>query len=268
MSNEYIVEVDNISFSHNHHNSHLVFDGASMRIMRGKITAIMGPSGTGKTTLLRLISAQLRPRLGKVRVDGVDVHSLNREALYKMRRSMGLLFQSGALFTNLSVFENVAFPLREHTKLPEDMLRDVVLMQLEAVGLRGARDLMPSELSGGMARRVALARSLALNPKLMMYDEPFTGQDPITMGVLVKLIKHLNDILGLTSIIVSHDVAETASIADYIYVIADGKIAGEGTSEQVLSDNSPQVKQFIHGLPDGPVPFHYPASNYAEDLYL
>ncbi|EKE00707.1 MAG: hypothetical protein ACD_21C00285G0001 [uncultured bacterium] len=259
------VEIVDLHFAHN---NHWVFQGVNLQIPQGKITAIMGPSGSGKTTLLRLISAQLRPQLGKVFVNKIDVHSLNQSALYKLRRSMGMLFQSGALFTNISVFENVAFPLREHTKLPEDIIRDVVLMQLEVVGLRGARDLMPSELSGGMARRVALARSLVLNPQLMMYDEPFTGQDPITMGVLVKLIKHLNDILGLTSIIVSHDVAETLSIADYIYVIADKRVIGEGTAEQIMNDKSPLINQFIHGLADGPVPFRYPAKNYSEDLLL
>lgn len=265
MINDSLIEINNLSFAHN---DHLVFNDISLRIPRGKITAIMGPSGSGKTTLLRLISAQLRPQAGTILVDGVDVHKLNRAELYTMRRSMGMLFQSGALFTNINVFENVAFPLRENTKLPEEMIHDLVLMQLEAVGLRGARSLMPSELSGGMARRVALARALAFNPKLMMYDEPFTGQDPITMGVLVKLIKHLNDILRLTSIIVSHDVAETASIADYIYVVANSKIIGQGSSEEVLSDDSPLVKQFMRGLPDGPVPFHYPAKDYVEDLQL
>ena len=186
-----------------------------------------------------------------------------------MRRKMGMLFQSGALLTNLNVFENIAFPLREHTKLPEEMISDLVIMQLETVGLRGARHLMPSELSGGMARRVALARALVFNPELMMYDEPFTGQDPITMGVLVKLIKTVNDILGLTSIIVSHDVAETASIADYIYVIGDNQVIGQGTAKHIMEDNSPWVKQFIHGLPDGAVPFHYPFTNsFREDLGL
>ena len=259
------VEISDLHFSHN---DHLVFKNVNLRIQRGKITAIMGPSGAGKTTALHLISAQLRPQLGKVLVNNIDIHSLNQSELYKTRRLMGMLFQSGALFTNLSVFENVAFPLREHTKLPEDIIRDVVLMQLEMVGLRGARELMPSELSGGMARRVALARALALNPELMMYDEPFTGQDPITMGVLVKLIKHLNDILGLTSIIVSHDVAETIGIADYIYVIADSKVIGEGTAQQIMNDKSPLINQFINGLADGPVPFRYPAKKYSEDLLL
>lgn len=261
-----IVAIKDLYFAHG---DRCIFNNVNFNIIRGKITAIMGPSGSGKTTLLRLISAQLRPNKGKILVNNTNIHKLRRNELYKMRRSMGMLFQSGALFTNLDVFENVAFPLREHTKLPAEMIHDLVLIQLETVGLRGASHLKPCELSGGMARRVALARALVLNPQLMMYDEPFTGQDPITMGILVKLIKHLNDILGLTSIIVSHDVTETASIADYIYVVAEGKIIGEGTPQQVLNDPSPQVKQFMQGLPDGTVPFHYPATNsYTEDLGL
>lgn len=260
-----LVEMVDLKFNRNEHS---IFNGVNIAIKRGKITAIMGPSGSGKTTLLKLISAQLAPSSGKVFVAGADIHKLSHADLYKTRRSMGMLFQSGALFTNLDVFENVAFPLREHTELSDEMIRDVVLMQLETVGLRGARDLMPSELSGGMARRVALARALALNPQLMMYDEPFTGQDPITMGVLMKLIKDLNTTLNLTSVIVSHDVAETASIADYIYVIADARVIGEGTPEEIMHDQSPLVNQFIHGLSDGPVPFRYPSTNYAEDLYL
>lgn len=260
------VEITNLYFKRQ---ARSVFENATLFIPRGKITAIMGPSGCGKTTLLKIIGAQLKPASGTVLVDGVNIHKLSRNELYKTRHKMGLLFQSGALFTNLNVFENVAFPLREHTQLPEEMITDVVLIQLETVGLRGARDLMPSELSGGMARRAALARALALNPKLMMYDEPFTGQDPITMGVLIKLIKELNSILGLTSIVVSHDVAETAGIADYIYIIsAQGEIIGEGTAQKVLSDQTPFVNQFMHGLHDGPVPFHYPALNYKEDLEL
>lgn len=244
----------------------VIFDQVNMVIPRGKITAILGPSGSGKTTLLRLIGAQLTPHNGHILFDGVDVHQLSQFELYKTRRRMGVLFQTGALFTNLSVFENVAFPLREHTNLPPDMIRDLVLIKLEAVGLRGARDLMPSELSGGMERRVALARALALDPELMMYDEPFAGQDPITMGVLIQLIKRLNDAWGLTSIVVSHDVAETASIADYIYVISGGKVVGEGTPEEVVGSKAPAVKQFMHGLPDGVVPYHYPARDVAEDL--
>lgn len=260
------VEIRDISFARG---ERYIFNHVNLNIQRGKITAIMGPSGSGKTTMLRLISAQLQPEAGSVTVNGVNIHQLRRAELYALRRTMGTLFQSGALFTNLSVFENVAFPLREHTQLPEEMIHDLVLMQLEAVGLRGAAQLMPSTLSGGMARRVALARALVFNPKLMMYDEPFTGQDPITMGVLVKLIKQLNDILGLTSIIVSHDVAETASIADYIYLIAEGKIIGEGTPQQVLHDKSPWVQQFMQGLPDGMVPFHYPTEQqYLQELKL
>ncbi len=258
-----LVTIRNLCFSRN---GRVIFDGINMNIQRGKITAIMGPSGTGKTTMLNLIGGQLVPSAGSALVDGVELCRLPRSDLYEARKSIGMLFQSGALFTNLDVFENVAFPLREHTKLPEDMLRDLVLMKLEAVGLRGACRLMASELSGGMARRVAMARALALDPQLMMYDEPFTGQDPITMGVLVQLIKRLNDALGLTSIIVSHDVAETASIADYVYVISKGKVVGEGTPELLMAEKTPAVNQFIHGLPDGVVPFHYPAKDYAEDL--
>ncbi len=244
----------------------VIFDGVDMDIRRGRVTAVMGPSGTGKTTLLRLIGGQLRPEAGTVEVDGQDVHRLGRRALYALRRRMGMLFQSGALLTDLDVFENVAFPLREHTRLPEPMIRDLVLMKLEAVGLRGARRLMPAELSGGMARRVALARAIALDPMMVMYDEPFTGQDPISMGVLLQLIRLLNDALGLTSIVVSHDVQETAAIADYIYVLAGGRVIEHGTPEALARSSSPWVRQFMNGLPDGPVPFHYPAPDYAEDL--
>ena len=244
----------------------VIFDGVDMDIRRGGVTAVMGPSGTGKTTLLRLIGGQLRPEAGTVEVDGQDVHRLGRRALYALRRRMGMLFQSGALLTDLDVFENVAFPLREHTRLPEPMIRDLVLMKLEAVGLRGARRLMPAELSGGMARRVALARAIALDPMMVMYDEPFTGQDPISMGVLLQLIRLLNDALGLTSIVVSHDVQETAAIADYIYVIAGGRVIEHGTPEALARSPSPWVRQFMNGLPDGPVPFHYPAPDYATDL--
>lgn len=243
-----------------------IFDGVDMDIPRGKITAIMGPSGTGKTTLLRLIGGQLRPSSGSVSVDGRIVHHLRLGELYELRKRMGMLFQSGALLTDLSVFENVAFPLREHTKLPEPIIRNLVLMKLEAVGLRGARDLMPNQLSGGMARRVALARAIALDPLMIMYDEPFSGQDPISMGVLVQLIHDLNEGLALTSIVVSHDVKETASIADYIYLISDGKVVGQGTPDQIERSQSPWVRQFMHGLADGPVPFHYPARDYASDL--
>lgn len=258
-----LVTVRNLSFNRG---ARPIFKNVNLDIMRGKITAIMGPSGTGKTTLLRLISGQLTPKSGSISVAGLELHKLSRQQLYKARRQMGMLFQSGALFTNLTVFENVAFPLREHTQLPEDMIRDLVLMKLEAVGLRGARDLMSVQLSGGMARRVAMARALVLDPNLMLYDEPFTGQDPITMGVLVQLIKRLNNALGLTSVVVSHDVAETCSIADYVYVLSDGEIVGAGTPDELFADHTPAVYQFLHGLPDGVVPFHYPALEYAEDL--
>lgn len=243
-----------------------IFDGVDIDIPRGKVTAIMGPSGTGKTTLLRLIGGQLDPDAGSIRVDGEEVPDLSRAGLYRLRRRMGMLFQTGALLTDISVFDNVAFPLREHTDLPESMIRDLVLMKLEAVGLRGARDLMPSELSGGMARRIALARAIALDPMMIMYDEPFTGQDPISMGALVQLIRLLNDALGLTSIIVSHDVAETAAISDYVYVISQGKVIGHGTPQALDRADSEWVDQFMHGLPDGPVPFHYPAADYTDDL--
>jgi len=245
-----------------------IFDGVSLQIPRGKITAIMGPSGTGKTTLLKLIGGQLKPDSGEVMVAGQPVPKLNRKALYRLREKMGMLFQSGALFTDLSVYENVAFPLREHTRLPEDMIRDIVLMKLEAVGLRGARELMPAQLSGGMTRRVALARSIALDPELIMYDEPFTGQDPIAMGVLVKLIRDLNSSMGLTSVLVSHDVPESLSICHYACIVADGKVIGEGTPDQLREHPSEQVQQFLNGQPDGPVPFHYPVAEAAADFGL
>lgn len=244
----------------------VIYDNVDIDIPRGKVTAIMGPSGTGKTTLLRLIGGQLKPDQGSIHVFGKNVPALSRKELYDVRKRMGMLFQSGALFSEMSVYENVAFPLRVHTKLPEAMIRDLVLMKLHAVGLRGARDLMPTELSGGMARRAALARAIALDPEIIMYDEPFAGQDPIAMGMVVQLIRLLNDALGITSIIVSHDVHETASIADYIYVIADSKVIGQGTPNEVLNSTSPRVRQFMQGLPDGPVPFHFPARSYADDL--
>ncbi len=244
----------------------VIFQEVDLNIPRGQVTAIMGPSGTGKTTLLRLISGQVRPDAGRIEVDGVCVHELGWRELYQFRKRMAMLFQSGALFTDLNVFDNVAFPLREHTRLPERLLRTLVLMKLEAVGLRGARDLMPAELSGGMARRAALARAIALDPMMILYDEPFAGQDPISMGVLVKLIRTLNDALGLTSIIVSHDVKETAAIADYLYLISDGRIVEHGTPDALDRSNSPWVDQFMHARPDGPMSFHYPAPPYADDL--
>lgn len=243
-----------------------IFTGVDLDICRGKITAIMGPSGTGKTTLMKLIAGQLTPRAGTVMVDGQNIHKLSRDKLYQWRRNLGVLFQSGALLTDLSVYENVAFPLREHTRLSESMIRTLVLAKLEAVGLRGARDLMPGELSGGMARRVALARAIAMDPSIILYDEPFTGQDPISMGVLVKLIGDLNAALSTTSVIVSHDVDETLSIADYAYVIAEGRVVAEGSPQELEQSDSDWIKQFLHALPDGPLPFHYPAPPLAEDM--
>ena len=243
-----------------------IFDGVSLDIPRGKITAIMGPSGCGKTTLLRMIGGQLRPASGLVEVDGTEVPTLSRRELMRLRRKFGMLFQSGALLTDLSVFDNVAYPIREHTSLSEQLVRHLVLMKLQAVGLRAAADLMPSELSGGMARRVALARAIALDPALIMYDEPFAGQDPISMGVLVRLIKELNDALHMTSIVVSHDVHETASIADYIYVLSRGEVVGHGTPEALANSSSEWVRQFMDALPDGPVPFHYPGTSLADDF--
>ncbi len=235
-----------------------IFDGIDMDIVAGRVTAVMGPSGTGKTTLLKLIGGQLRPDAGEIIVDGQRVHELPRARLYQLRKKMGMLFQSGALLTDLNVFDNIAFPLREHSDLSESMIRTLVLMKLSAVGLAGAHRLMPSELSGGMARRVALARALALDPMMILYDEPFTGQDPISLGVLVKLIRDTNETLGLTSILVSHDVAETLSIADDVKIISGGKVIADGTREEIQQSDSPWVRQFIDGLADGPVPFHYP----------
>jgi len=257
------VDISKLTFSH--HNK-LIFDQVDIRVQRGKITAIMGPSGSGKTTLLQLIGGVLTPDSGKICVDGADVHALSSKKLSVARRNMGLLFQNGALFTHLSVFDNVAFPLREHTNLSELMLRDVVLMKLEAVGLRGAAHLMPSQLSGGMSRRAAFARAMALDPELMMYDEPFTGQDPISMGVLVRLIKRLNELLQTTTMIVSHDVTETCGIADYVYLLSEGRVIGEGTPAALLKSTKPDVRQFMRGEADGAVPFHYPARPYAEEL--
>lgn len=258
-----LVEINQLHFQRN---GRPIFQGVDITIPEGKVTAILGPSGTGKTTLLRLIGGQLLPNHGQINVAGKNVHRLSRKELYQLRMQMGMLFQSGGLFTHLTVYENVAFPLREHTQLTEEMIRSIVLMKLEMVGLRGVRDFMPSELSGGMARRVALARAVALDPKLIMYDEPLTGQDPISKGVLVKLIRTLNDAMGLTTIIVSHDVHEVLTIADYVYVIADGRLIGQGTPSAIANEPSAQVKQFLCGLPDGPVPFHYPAANLEHDL--
>ncbi len=257
------IVIENLTFSRG---SRKIFDNLSMSIPRGGMTAIMGPSGTGKTTLLKMIGGQLMPDSGSISVDGENVHKLSRSRLYNMRQRMGMLFQSGALLTDLSVFENVAFPLREHTSLNESMLHDLVLMKLQSVGLRGAIDLMPAELSGGMARRVALARSIALDPDLMMYDEPFTGLDPITMGTIVTLLKKLNESLDMTSLVVTHDIQETLEIADYAFLISDGKVVEGGTTESLLASSSKWVQQFLQGKPDGPMPFHYPASDYQGEL--
>jgi len=244
-----------------------IFDGIDMDIPRGGVTAIMGPSGTGKTTLLKLIGGQLTPDAGSIVVDGQDVHRLSKSALYELRMRMGMLFQSGALLTDLSVFDNVAFPLREHTRLNPSMIRKLVLLKLEAVGLRGAHRLMPNELSGGMARRVALARAIALDPMMIMYDEPFAGQDPISMGVVVKMVRSLNDAARISSLLVSHDVKETSVIADLVYVIADGKVIESGAPQDLAERGSEWTQQFMRGLPDGPVPFHFPAPDLAQDLF-
>ncbi|MGE8408574.1 MAG: ATP-binding cassette domain-containing protein [Pseudomonas sp.] len=263
VDNAYAVELKGLTFKRG---SRSIFNNVDIRIPKGKVTGIMGPSGCGKTTLLRLMGAQLRPASGEVWVAGQNLPTLSRSDLFDARKQMGVLFQSGALFTDLDVFENVAFPLRVHTKLSEEMIRDIVLMKLQAVGLRGAIELMPDELSGGMKRRVALARAIALDPQILMYDEPFVGQDPIAMGVLVRLIRLLNDALGITSIVVSHDLAETASIADYIYVVGDGQVLGQGTPEELMNSDNPRIRQFMKGDPDGPVPFHFPAPDYRADL--
>ncbi len=258
-----LVEIHNLSFSRG---EHVIFDDVSLSIPRGKVTAIMGPSGIGKTTLLKLMGGQLTPDTGKVLFDDVDVNKCRREELFELRKRMSMLFQSGALFTDMNVFDNVAFALREHSGLPEMIIKRIVLMKLEAVGLRGAAKMMPNELSGGMQRRVALARAIALEPEMVMYDEPFAGQDPISMGVLVKLIRELSDALQLTSVVISHDVQEVLSIADYVYVMADKRVIAQGTPAELKASEIEQLKQFIGGEPDGPVPFHFPAQDYQKDL--
>ena len=258
-----LIEVRDLVF---HRGTRVIFDGVSLDIPRGQVTAVMGPSGSGKTTLLRLITGQLRPQAGSVRVDGQDVSRLSLTQLYALRKRMGVLFQSGALFTDLDVFDNVAYPIREHTDLPESMVRTLVLLKLQAVGLRGARHLKTAELSGGMARRVALARAIALDPMLILYDEPFAGQDPISMGTLLRLIRSLNSALKLTSLVVSHDIHETCEIADYGYVIAQGKVIGHGPPARLLASDDPMLGQFLRGHADGPVRFHYPAPEYRDDL--
>ncbi|HEX2531415.1 MAG TPA: ABC transporter ATP-binding protein [Burkholderiaceae bacterium] len=260
-----IVEIRDLHFGYG---ERPVLSELRMDFPRRKVIAVMGGSGSGKTTILRLIGGQLKPQSGEVRVDGKTVHTLDNKSLYVMRRQMGMLFQHGALFTDLTVFENVAFPLREHSNLPDVLIRDLVLMKLHAVGLRNAAQLRPAEISGGMARRVALARAIALDPQLIMYDEPFAGLDPISMGVTANLIRALNDALGSTSILVSHDVHESFTIADYVYFLSQGKIVAQGTPEQMLASSDPYVRQFVHAESDGPVPFHYPGRSLAEDLGL
>lgn len=258
-----IIEIENLDYSRGQKQ---IFKGLSLSIARGQVTAIMGPSGTGKTTLLSLITRQILPDRGRILVDGVDIGSLNQEELYRLRRRFGMLFQQGALLTDMSVFENVAFPLREHTELPDRLIRHVVLTKLHAVGLRGAADMMPAQLSGGMARRVALARAMVMDPDILIYDEPFVGLDPISMGVIVRLVRKMNDALNITSILVSHDVQEIATVADCSYLISDGKVAASGSPDELSNTPSELVRQFMHGMADGPVAFHYQAPNYAEQL--
>lgn len=263
MTEKKLIEINNLTFKRG---SRVIFDNLTLQVPEGKVTAIMGPSGTGKTTLLKLIAGQLKPDSGEVLINGENVHKLRRHALYKLRRKMGMLFQSGALLTDLNVFDNVAFPILELTKLPPELIRPLVLMKLQSVGLRGAQNLMPAELSGGMSRRVALARAMALDPEMIFYDEPFAGQDPITMGVLLELISKLNDSLGLSSILVSHDVQEVLSIADFACVLSGGKIIAQGSPSDLRESSSEYVKQFLMGQPDGPVPFHFPTQPYLRDL--
>lgn len=262
-SSHSLVEMQHLSFGYG---ERMILDDISLDIPRGKVTALMGASGGGKTTILRLIGGQIRAQQGQVLFDGQDITPMTQPELYKMRRRMGMLFQFGALFVDLSVFENVAFPLREHTDLPDALIRDIVLMKLNAVGLRGARDLMPSDLSGGMARRVAMARAIALDPELVMYDEPFAGLDPISLGTAARLIRQLNDAMGLTSIFVSHDLEQTFAIADHVIILANGKIATQGTPDEVRHSTDPLVYQYVHALPDGPVHFHYPGLTVAQDF--
>lgn len=264
-NSSHLVEIDRLSFAYG---ERLILDSVSLQLPRGQVTALMGASGGGKTTILRLIGGQIRASQGSVRFDGQEVAALDQRGLYAARRRMGMLFQFGALFVDMNVFENVAFPLREHTDLPEALIRDVVLMKLNAVGLRGAASLMPSDLSGGMARRVALARAIALDPELVMYDEPFAGLDPIALGTLARLIRDLNDAMGLTSVFVSHDLEQTLAIADRVIILANGRIAMQGTPEEIRHSADPLVHQFVNALPDGPVHFHYPGVSVAQDFGL
>lgn len=260
---ENVIEIRDLKYSRG---SRVIFEHLDLTIKRGEVTALMGPSGTGKTTLLRLITRQLIPQLGTICVNGVDIATLNQTRLYELRQRFGMLFQNGALLTDLSVFENVAFPLREHTKLTGRLIRHVVLTKLHAVGLRGAADMMPAQLSGGMARRVALARAMVMDPDILIYDEPFAGLDPISMGVIVRLVRRMNDALGITSIVVSHDVDEISTVADRSYLISDGKVAASGSPDELRTATSDLVRQFMHGMADGPVAFHFEAPDYAEQL--
>ena len=261
---ETAVQLTRVSFGYDRRRP--VLRGIDMTIPRGKLVAIMGGSGCGKTTILRLIGGQLRPQSGTITVAGQDVMALDRDALFALRRKIGMLFQFGALFTDMSVFENIAFPMREHTELQEELIRDLVLMKLNAVGLRGAAQLRPAELSGGMSRRVALARAIALDPMLVMYDEPFAGLDPISLGVVGQLVRQLNDALGITSVVVTHDIYESLRIVDYIYFVSEGHIVAQGTPGEVRASTDPYVRQFVDGQPDGPVPFHYPARSLTEEF--
>jgi phospholipid/cholesterol/gamma-HCH transport system ATP-binding protein len=264
VSEQTLVEIRDVSFSYD---QRPILNGINMSFGKGKVIAVMGGSGCGKTTLFRLIGGALRPTRGEVRVDGKVIHELDDKGLYEMRRKMGVLFQFGALFTDMSVYDNVAFQMREHTDLPEELIRDLVLMKLHAVGLRGTHALMPAELSGGMARRVALARTVALDPMLILYDEPFAGLDPISLSVVGQLIRKLNDALGTTSVVVTHDVQESLKIVDYVYFISDGVIKAEGTPDEIRASDDPFVHQFVHGEMDGPIPFHYPVrTSYAQDM--
>jgi phospholipid/cholesterol/gamma-HCH transport system ATP-binding protein len=262
-NSKYLIEIRDLEYSRGHRT---IFSGLNIKIPRGHVTAIMGPSGTGKTTLLRLITRQLKPESGTILVDGIDIATLSQAELYRLRRRFGMLFQNGALLTDISVFENVAFPLREHTRLPNRLIRHIVLTKLHAVGLRGAADMMPTELSGGMARRVALARAMVMDPDILIYDEPFVGLDPISMGVIVRLVRKMNDALGISSILVSHDVQEVATVADCSFLISEGKVAASGSPDELHNTSSELVRQFMHGMADGPVAFHFAAPNYAEQL--
>lgn len=264
MSPQALVEIRDVNFAYG---TRPILKGINMTFHKGQVIAIMGGSGCGKSTLFRLIGGALRPTRGEIKIDGQVIHKLDQQGLYKMRRKMGVLFQFGALFTDMTVFDNVAFQMREHTDLPEEMIHDLVMMKLHTVGLRGTHALMPSELSGGMARRVALARTIALDPMLILYDEPFTGLDPISLTVVGDSIRRLNSALGATSVVVTHDIQESMKLVDYIYFIADGVIAAEGTPDEIEASDKPFVHQFVHGERDGPVPFHYPGgNNYMQDL--